>query len=103
MDTITGKKVSAEIVPDVQTCLNENNTEWVNSAITFDHVGHAYISLFQVATFKGWLEVMYDAIDSREVGINYMSLSKVVLDIALSFKFVCFQISRLILSSFLRF
>ena len=68
MDTITDKKVSAEIVPNVQTCLDENNTEWVNSAITFDHVGHAYISLFQVATFKGWLEIMYDAIDSREVG-----------------------------------
>ena len=67
MDTITGKTVSAEIVPDVMTCLNENDTKWDNSAITFDHVGHAYISLFQVATFKGWLEIMYDAIDSREV------------------------------------
>ena len=70
MDIITGNKVSAEIVPDVQTCLNENGTEWVNSAITFDHVGHAYISLFQVATFKGWCEIMYDAVDSREVGIK---------------------------------
>ena len=71
MDTITDQKVSAEIVPNVQACLNENNTEWVNSAITFDHVGHAYISLFQVATFKGWLEIMYDAIDSRKVGIQH--------------------------------
>ena len=70
MDTITDQKVSAEIVPNVQACLNENNTEWVNSAITFDHVGHAYISLFQVATFKGWLEIMYDAIDSRKVRIH---------------------------------
>ena len=70
MNVITDKKVSAEIVPNVQTCLDENDTEWVNSAITFDHVGHAYISLFQVATFKGWLEIMYDAIDSKEVGIN---------------------------------
>lgn len=70
MDIITKIKVSAEIVPDVQTCLSENNTEWVNSAITFDHVGHAYISLFQVATFKGWLEIMYDAIDSREIGLQ---------------------------------
>ena len=71
MDTITDQKVSAEIVPNVQACLNENNTEWVNSAITFDHVGHAYISLFQVATFKGWLEIMYDAIDSRKVGSQH--------------------------------
>ena len=67
VDIITGEKVSAEIVPDVIHCLAENNTEWVNSKITFDHVGHAYISLFQVATFKGWQQIMNDAIDSREV------------------------------------
>ena len=59
--------VSAEIVPNVRACLSENNTEWVNSPITFDHVGHAYISLFQVATFKGWIRIMSDATDSREV------------------------------------
>lgn len=59
--------MSAEIVPDVEACLSENNTQWVNSRITFDHVGHAYISLFQVATFKGWIPIMNDAIDSREV------------------------------------
>ena len=67
VDIPTGEKVSAEIVPDVVTCLSENNTEWVNSKITFDHVGHAYISLFQIATFKGWQQIMNDAIDSREV------------------------------------
>ena len=67
VDLITGQKVSAEIVPDVDQCLHENNTEWVNSKITFDHVGHAYISLFQIATFKGWQQIMNDAIDSRDV------------------------------------
>ena len=70
IDIPTGLKVSAEIVPDVVTCLAENNTEWVNSKITFDHVGHAYICLFQVATFKGWQQIMNDAIDSREVSLN---------------------------------
>ena len=70
-DIPTGEVVNAEIVPDVITCLTENNTEWVNSKITFDHVGHAYISLFQVATFKGWLAIMNDAIDSRNVSANY--------------------------------
>ena len=56
-------------MPDVVNCLSENNTEWVNSPITFDHVGHAYISLFQVATFKGWVPIMSDATDSREASI----------------------------------
>ena len=67
VDLITKKRVSAEIVPNVEACLSENNTQWVNSRITFDHVGHAYISLFQVATFKGWVDIMNDAIDSRDV------------------------------------
>lgn len=71
VDIPTGEKVSAEIVPDVVTCLSENNTEWVNSKITFDHVGHAYISLFQIATFKGWQQIMNDAIDSREVSFYF--------------------------------
>ena len=26
----------------------------------------AYLSLFQIATFKGWLAIMNDAIDSRD-------------------------------------
>lgn len=35
--------------------------------MNFDHVGNAYLCLFQVATFKGWIPIMNDAIDSREV------------------------------------
>ena len=59
--------MKAEIVPNATMCLIvENDTEWANSKITFDHVGRAYISLFQVATFKGWHQIMSDAIDSRE-------------------------------------
>ena len=76
VDLITGQKVSAEIVPDVDQCLHENNTEWVNSKITFDHVGHAYISLFQIATFKGWQQIMNDAIDSRDVSKKKIIPSK---------------------------
>ena len=65
-DVNTKERMSVEIIPNVKTCIDENNTEWVNSPINYDDVGHAYISLFQVATFKGWLAIMADAIDSRE-------------------------------------
>ena len=65
-DVKTKERMSVEIIPNVKTCIEENNTEWVNSPINYDDVGHAYISLFQVATFKGWLAIMADAIDSRE-------------------------------------
>lgn len=37
--------------------------------MNFDHVGKAYLCLFQVATFKGWIQIMNDAIDSREVSV----------------------------------
>lgn len=37
--------------------------------MNFDHVGNAYLCLFQVATFNGWMEIMRDAVDSRDVSI----------------------------------
>ncbi|XP_055621144.1 sodium channel protein para isoform X24 [Toxorhynchites rutilus septentrionalis] len=59
--------LSHEIIPDVNACKAENYT-WENSPMNFDHVGKAYLCLFQVATFKGWIQIMNDAIDSRDVG-----------------------------------
>lgn len=47
-----------------------NNFSWVNSKISFDHVGVAYLALFQVATFEGWMEVMADAVDARGVDLQ---------------------------------
>lgn len=55
-----------EIIPDYNACIAENYT-WENSRMNFDHVGKAYLCLFQVATFKGWIQIMNDAIDSREI------------------------------------
>ncbi|XP_044257372.1 sodium channel protein para-like isoform X3 [Tribolium madens] len=58
--------LSYEIIPDVNACKAENYT-WENSRMNFDHVGKAYLCLFQVATFKGWIQIMNDAIDSRDI------------------------------------
>jgi voltage-gated sodium channel type II alpha len=52
------------IIPDLEACL-ANNMTWVNSNINFDHVLIAYLALFEVAIFKGWTAIMYDATDSR--------------------------------------
>ena len=41
---------------------------WRTSNINFDHVGNAFMALYQVATFEGWMEVMEDAVDA--VGVN---------------------------------
>uniref|UniRef100_A0A3B3BNU6 Sodium channel protein n=1 Tax=Oryzias melastigma TaxID=30732 RepID=A0A3B3BNU6_ORYME len=49
--------------------INDNHTEvrWKNVKINFDNVGAGYLALLQVATFKGWMDIMYAAIDSRKV------------------------------------
>uniref|UniRef100_K7E657 Sodium channel protein n=1 Tax=Monodelphis domestica TaxID=13616 RepID=K7E657_MONDO len=40
---------------------------WKNAKMNFDNVKNGYLSLFQLATFKGWLDVMYSAVDSTSV------------------------------------
>ncbi|NWS28475.1 SCN5A protein, partial [Polioptila caerulea] len=50
-------------------CEAYNNTGkifWVNVKVNFDNVGSGYLALLQVATFKGWMDIMYAAVDSRE-------------------------------------
>uniref|UniRef100_A0A8D3AAP1 Sodium channel protein n=1 Tax=Scophthalmus maximus TaxID=52904 RepID=A0A8D3AAP1_SCOMX len=40
---------------------------WTKVKVNFDNVGAGYLALLQVATFKGWMEIMYAAVDSRAV------------------------------------
>uniref|UniRef100_A0A3Q3K196 Sodium channel protein n=1 Tax=Monopterus albus TaxID=43700 RepID=A0A3Q3K196_MONAL len=47
---------------------NYSEVRWKNVKINFDNVGAGYLALLQVATFKGWMDIMYAAIDSRKVG-----------------------------------
>ncbi|KAL7407411.1 hypothetical protein ABVT39_008012 [Epinephelus coioides] len=46
---------------------NRSEVRWKNVKINFDNVGAGYLALLQVATFKGWMDIMYAAIDSRRV------------------------------------
>ncbi|XP_070783820.1 sodium channel protein type 4 subunit alpha A isoform X2 [Enoplosus armatus] len=43
------------------------DARWINVKVNYDNVGQGYLSLLQVATFKGWMDIMYAAVDSREV------------------------------------
>ncbi|KAM6162737.1 sodium channel protein type 11 subunit alpha [Erethizon dorsatum] len=51
-------------------CPGENYT-WRPLNVNFDHVGMAYLALLQVATYKGWLDIMYAAVDSTETGAQF--------------------------------
>ncbi|XP_060840195.1 sodium channel protein 60E-like isoform X3 [Rhopalosiphum padi] len=64
-----GDRVSVNIVNNRSDCMLHNYT-WLNSKISFDNVGIAYLALFQVATFEGWMEVMADAVDARGVDLQ---------------------------------
>ena len=63
-------RVSVEEAPTKEKCLENagKNFTWINSRINFDNTLNAYLALLQVATFKGWIEIMADAADmSAEV------------------------------------
>ncbi|KAM8933347.1 sodium channel protein type 2 subunit alpha-like isoform 2-T2 [Pelodytes ibericus] len=51
----------------MQLIMNNETARWKNVKVNFDNVGFGYLSLLQVATFKGWMEIMYAAVDSRKV------------------------------------
>ncbi|XP_053498854.1 sodium channel, voltage gated, type VIII, alpha subunit a isoform X2 [Ictalurus furcatus] len=61
-----------EVVNNKTQCFDliySNYTEvrWKNVKINFDNVGAGYLALLQVATFKGWMDIMYAAVDSRKL------------------------------------
>ncbi|XP_056143517.1 sodium channel protein type 4 subunit alpha B-like [Lampris incognitus] len=50
--------------------LAHEDVHWKNLKVNYDNVGMGYLSLLQVATFKGWMDIMYAAVDSREVELQ---------------------------------
>ncbi|KAJ7401871.1 hypothetical protein BTVI_91846 [Pitangus sulphuratus] len=59
----------SNMIRNKSDCESYNNTGkifWVNVKVNFDNVGSGYLALLQVATFKGWMDIMYAAVDSRE-------------------------------------
>uniref|UniRef100_M4AB53 Sodium channel protein n=1 Tax=Xiphophorus maculatus TaxID=8083 RepID=M4AB53_XIPMA len=53
-------------VKNITECLNlgSENASWKNLKVNFDNVAMGYLALLQVATFKGWMDIMYAAVDS---------------------------------------
>ncbi|XP_055985321.1 sodium channel protein type 10 subunit alpha [Sorex fumeus] len=70
IDTANGgfSLVNSTNVTNKTECVIKNYTKtffWVNVKVNFDNVGMGYLALLQVATFKGWMDIMYAAVDSR--------------------------------------
>ena len=75
--------MNASLIDNYTVCLENNGTEefgnlyWENRFPNFDNVGNGYISLLEVAIFKGWGNILYAAADSRDVSsvIKYFETS----------------------------
>ncbi|KAM8946294.1 sodium channel protein type 4 subunit alpha [Pelodytes ibericus] len=70
INTTTSEMLPISVVNNRSDCFALNYTEqvrWVNVKVNFDNVGLGYLSLLQVATFKGWMDIMYAAVDSRNI------------------------------------
>ncbi|TRY55323.1 hypothetical protein DNTS_009031, partial [Danionella cerebrum] len=65
----TGFIYNASEINNRSECSLMNSTQhyWTKVKVNFDNVGAGYLALLQVATFKGWMEIMYAAVDSRAV------------------------------------
>ncbi|XP_004646451.1 sodium channel protein type 2 subunit alpha [Octodon degus] len=70
----TGDMFDVSVVNNYSECqalIESNQTaRWKNVKVNFDNVGLGYLSLLQVATFKGWMDIMYAAVDSRNVELQ---------------------------------
>ncbi|KAL1779033.1 sodium channel protein type 4 subunit alpha [Sigmodon hispidus] len=51
---------------ECESLMHTGQVRWMNVKVNYDNVGLGYLSLLQVATFKGWMDIMYAAVDSRE-------------------------------------
>ncbi|XP_041936586.1 sodium channel, voltage-gated, type I like, alpha b isoform X2 [Alosa sapidissima] len=69
VNSTTDELLSVSLVNNKTECLAlvNDSARWKNVKINFDNVGAGYLALLQVATFKGWMDIMYAAVDSRNL------------------------------------
>ncbi|XP_069388610.1 sodium channel, voltage-gated, type I-like, alpha [Paralichthys olivaceus] len=67
LNKTTNKRFPSSEVKNKTQCqsLVKEMASWKNVKINFDNVGMGYVALLQVATFKGWMDIMYAAVDSQ--------------------------------------
>ncbi|MEQ2262115.1 Sodium channel protein type 2 subunit alpha [Xenotaenia resolanae] len=67
LNKTTDKPFSTDEVKNRSECIKLGNETavWKNIKVNFDNVGMGYLALLEVATFKGWMDIMYAAVDSQ--------------------------------------
>ncbi|CAL8088469.1 unnamed protein product [Orchesella dallaii] len=67
-----GEKVDPKLAPTKDVCCSKATSlgySWINTVSNYDNVFEGYLSLFQVATFEGWIELMEYSVDA--VGVDH--------------------------------
>uniref|UniRef100_A0A3B4F8G9 Sodium channel protein n=1 Tax=Pundamilia nyererei TaxID=303518 RepID=A0A3B4F8G9_9CICH len=70
VNTTTNEPFTASKVKHMKEC-NFTDSKVKNVKVNFDNVGMGYLALLQVATFKGWMDIMYAAVDSQKEQPDY--------------------------------
>ncbi|XP_059198402.1 sodium channel, voltage-gated, type I-like, alpha [Centropristis striata] len=66
VDNLTDRQFLPSEVQNKSDCEKMVGARWKYYKISFDNVGLGYLALLQVATFKGWMDIMYAAVDSQK-------------------------------------
>ncbi|XP_062246667.1 sodium channel protein type 4 subunit alpha B-like isoform X1 [Platichthys flesus] len=105
----SGGQFLPEEVNNKSDCLlliheNFSDVRWKNTKLHFDNMAAGYWSLLQVATFNGWLEVIYSAVDARQIESQPVYESNVYKYIYfISFIIIgCFFTSNLFITLFIK-
>ncbi|XP_063043725.1 sodium channel protein type 4 subunit alpha B-like [Engraulis encrasicolus] len=71
MNTTSEEMFLTDVVNNRSDCMNlvdaGLDARWMNVKVNYDNVGMGYLSLLQISTFKGWMDIMYGAVDSRGI------------------------------------
>ncbi|RMC18584.1 hypothetical protein DUI87_04476 [Hirundo rustica rustica] len=87
VNTTNDERFTPEEVSNKSMCENMNRTtgvaRWKNVKVNFDNVAIGYLSLLQVATFKGWMEIMYAAVDSTEPQLKVKHTFRLIITLSI--------------------
>ncbi|XP_037539055.1 sodium channel protein type 4 subunit alpha B [Nematolebias whitei] len=106
-NTTSGTFAPEFLVENKSMCLslslNSTEVHWKNIKFNFDNVGMGLLSLLIMATSTGWPDIMYSAVDSREVELQpvYESNQYMYLYFVFFIIFGCFFTSILFIKAFI--
>ncbi|XP_075385741.1 sodium channel protein type 7 subunit alpha isoform X1 [Tenrec ecaudatus] len=73
IDPTSGERFPVSEVQNKSQCeslLFNDSMPWENAEMNFDNVGNGFLSLLQVATFNGWIDIMNSAVDSIDINLQ---------------------------------